>query len=293
MTLDQARRAFAEELEAVAHLESPELVDAFARVPREAFLGAGPWQIGRALDLERPYRTTADANPRRIYHDVLVAIDPVRQLNNGQPSALARWIEAAAIVHGNAVMHIGAGVGYYTAIMAELAGPTGRVYACEVDPNLAERARAHLVPSPNVEVDASDASSPRGTFDVIFVNAGCTYARPEWLAALAPGGRILLPLTIHIPQIPQGVGAMFRIDRPAIQPSDPSSNGQADPRWPVRMISQVGIYDCTNARDPAHEPMLRALAAPGMAARIRALSIEPHAKGDACLAHLDGFCLQT
>jgi len=92
MTLDQARRAFAEELEAVAHLETPELVDAFARVPREAFLGAGPWQIGRALDLDRPYRTTIDADPRRIYHDVLVAIDPVRQLNNGQPSSLARWI---------------------------------------------------------------------------------------------------------------------------------------------------------------------------------------------------------
>lgn len=78
---------------------------------------------------------------------------------------------------------------------------------------------------------------------------------------------------------------MLRIDRPA--------GGLGDNRWPARMVSQVGIYDCTNARDPAHEPVLRALAAPGMAARVRALSIEPHAKADACLAHLDGFCLQT
>ena len=33
MTLDEARRAFAEEIEAVAHLEAPALVEAFARVP--------------------------------------------------------------------------------------------------------------------------------------------------------------------------------------------------------------------------------------------------------------------
>jgi protein-L-isoaspartate(D-aspartate) O-methyltransferase len=144
MTLDEARRAFAEEIEAVAHLETPELVDAFARVPREAFLGPGPWQISRPFDTERPYRTTPDADPRRIYHDVVVAIDPARQLNNGQPSALARWIEATEIRRGDAVMHVGAGLGYYTAIMAELAGPTGRVHAYEVDPALAERARVSI-----------------------------------------------------------------------------------------------------------------------------------------------------
>jgi len=285
MTLDEARRAFAEEIEAVAHLEAPELVDAFARVPREAFLGPGPWQISRPFDTERPYRTTPDADPRRIYHDVVVAIDPARQLNNGQPSALARWICEAAIRRGDSVMHVGAGLGYYTAIMAELAGPAGRVHACEVDPALAERARRQLAPWPNVTVEASDATSPRGTFDAIFVNAGCTYARPEWLAALAPGGRLVLPLTVHLPQIPLGVGAMIRIDRPA---------GQGDAkRWPARLFSQVGIFDCTSARDPAHEAVLRPLAAPAMAARVRAVRVEPHAKDDACLAHLDGFCVQS
>jgi hypothetical protein len=39
MTLDEVRRAFAEEIEAVAHLESPARVEAFARVPREALAG--------------------------------------------------------------------------------------------------------------------------------------------------------------------------------------------------------------------------------------------------------------
>jgi len=90
---------------------------------------------------------------------------------------------------------------------------------------------------------------------------------------------------VHLPQIPLGVGAMIRIDRPA---------GQGDAkRWPARLFSQVGIFDCTSARDPAHEAVLRPLAAPAMAARVRAVRVEPHAKDDACLAHLDGFCVQS
>ncbi len=278
--LEDVRRAFAEEIEAVAHLESPGLVDAFARVPREAFLGPGPWQIARSFDVERPYRTTIDADPRRIYHDVVVAIDPVRLLNNGQPTALARWFEALDVRPGNAVLHVGCGVGYYTAILAELAGPSGLVLAYEIDAELAARARANLAPWGNVVVETGDASAPRGPFDAMFVNAGCTFARPEWLAALAPGGRLVLPLTIHLPSMPHGIGIMLRLER-------------LTDRWSARTISQVGIYDCAGAREPAHEPVLRALVTPGIAARVHTLVIEPHARGQMCLSHLDGFCLQA
>jgi protein-L-isoaspartate(D-aspartate) O-methyltransferase len=147
MTLDAIRRAYAEEVRAVAHLESQALVDAFARVPRERFLGPGPWQIGRPLDRGGPYRPTADGDPRHVYHDVLVGLDPDRQLNNGQPSALARWIEAAALAPGDAVLHIGCGVGYYTAILAELVGPHGRVVGREIDPALAARGTSPTSPA--------------------------------------------------------------------------------------------------------------------------------------------------
>jgi hypothetical protein len=92
MTLGAVRRAFAEEVRAVGHLGSDALVEAFARVPREQFLGPGPWLIARPPEPGDPYRTTSDADPRHVYHDVVVALDPVRQLNNGQPSSLARWI---------------------------------------------------------------------------------------------------------------------------------------------------------------------------------------------------------
>lgn len=122
------RRFYAEEVCACAGVEDPALIDAFARVPREQFLGPGPWSVVvlDALPANNPYRVTADADPARLYHNMLVAIDPVRQLNNGHPSSLALWISLLRLKPGEHGVHVGCGVGYYTAVMAELVGPTGR-----------------------------------------------------------------------------------------------------------------------------------------------------------------------
>jgi hypothetical protein len=84
-----------------------------------------------------------------------------------------------------------------------------------------------------------------------------------------------------VPSYPQGVGIMMRFDR------------RDDERWPARVISQVGIFDCANARDPAEEAELMALVKPGAVEQIRAVAREPHERGQACLAHLPGFCLQS
>jgi protein-L-isoaspartate(D-aspartate) O-methyltransferase len=275
MNLDDRRRFYAEEIEAIAHLDAPRLVAAYAKVPREAFLGPGPWQIVKG---DLGYRSTPDADPSHLYHDVVVAIDPSRTLNNGQPSALARWIHALELGPGDRVMHVGTGLGYYTAIMAEVVGPTGRVTGVEIDPDLASRARANLASYSQVAIEVGDASAPTGMFDAIFVNAGCTFARPEWLAALADAGRIVLPLTVHFPQWPAGgVGVMLHAQR----------NGDG---WSARVFSQVGIYDCTNARDPAHEPEIRKLL--GGATKISALEVAAHERRENCVIHLDGFCLR-
>ncbi len=66
MDLNYIRRYFAEEIRAVGNIRSEALVDAFAKVPRERFLGPGPWQIQR--DRDENYRTTEDADPWRLYH---------------------------------------------------------------------------------------------------------------------------------------------------------------------------------------------------------------------------------
>ena len=68
--LDAIRQYYAEELRAVANLQSEALVRAFAKVPREHFLGPGPWQIlnpSHLIDDNNEatyYRDTADADPK-------------------------------------------------------------------------------------------------------------------------------------------------------------------------------------------------------------------------------------
>ena len=91
-----------------------------------------------------PRRTT----PARLYEDVLVAIDVERGINNGQPSLHAQSIDALGLKEGETVVQIGAGAGYYTAILAELVGPTGRVIAYEIAPDIAARAAANLARYP-------------------------------------------------------------------------------------------------------------------------------------------------
>ncbi len=287
MNLQEIRQRYAETVCTIANVHGEAIVEAFAKVPREDFLSSPPWQIGHAQPLQSapgsPYRVAPGAGLEDLYQDVAVAIDPARQINNGQPSVHARWLEAVSPQPGESVLHIGCGAGYYTAILAELVGPTGRVVAHEIEADLATRAQAYLRAWPQVRVERGDGSQLMGaSYDVIYVNAGATHARKEWLVALAEKGRMLLPLTVHLPMFPQGGGVGFAI----------CAQRRPGP-WPASVVSGVGIYDCAGARDPMAERQLRKLVGPDAAARIHFLSIEPHRQGDQCLLHLDGFCLQT
>ena len=97
--LEEARRSYAEELRSTARVTEPAVVEAFAAVPRERFVGSGPWRILSPLAMGE-YWTTEDADPRHLYHDVLVAIDEVQRLNNGQPSLWARMYDQLALARG-------------------------------------------------------------------------------------------------------------------------------------------------------------------------------------------------
>jgi protein-L-isoaspartate(D-aspartate) O-methyltransferase len=202
---------------------------AFARVPREKFLGRGPWRIAAA----GAYRLSDSDDPREVYVDNLIALDAARHINNGEPSAHALWIHALALMPGERVNHIGAGTGYYTAILAELVGEAGRVEAFEIDPDLAARAATNLGDRGNVVVHAEsgvDRALPLA--DAIYVNAGATGPNEAWLDALNVGGRLVFPLTGE-----NGWGAMLCITR---------SEGA---RWPVTYVSGAGFIDLVGGRD--------------------------------------------
>src|SRR5215472_15623302 len=142
-SIAEARRRYAEELRFTAKVGSRAVIDAFATVPRERFLGPGPWRILSPMAMGE-YWTTEDADPRDLYHDVLVAIDEGRRLNNGQPSLWACIYDQFGLTPGAHVVHVGAGTGYYSAILAEIVGSTGQVTAIEIDPSLAARAQENL-----------------------------------------------------------------------------------------------------------------------------------------------------
>ena len=127
---------------------------------REDFLGPGPWQILRLSELGRGYEQTPDDDPRHLYDNVLVALDAGRNLNNGEPAALLRWLDELALAPGERVLHVGCGVGYYTAIAAA-AVPAGSVVGVELDPRLAELARRNLARTPNATVVSGDGSVAR------------------------------------------------------------------------------------------------------------------------------------
>lgn len=192
--LSNLRTRYAELIRQTAQLRSERLVRALSEVPREDYLGAGPWKIMRHI-LPLKYEDTPDADPAHIYDDVLVALDYTRGLNNGLPSGLAKWIDALDIEPGEHVVHAGCGTGYYTALIAHVVGSAGRVIAIEYDADLAARARANLRKFPQAEVIAGDATKyDPGPADAIFVNAGATHPHPLWLDGLKPLGRLVFPM---------------------------------------------------------------------------------------------------
>lgn len=275
------RRAYAEELRAVSDLRSDALVNAFATVSREHFLGPGPWQIVAPVQPGRStYRTTEDVDPRHLYHNVLVAIDPDRQLNNGEPSLLALCFDALELKAGDRVIHIGCGVGYYTAILAEIVGATGHVTGIEVDAELAKRARDNLAQVAHVTVVTGDAGElSEAPCDAIFVNAGATHPRTVWLNLLRENGRLMLPLTA-VDASDHTRGGMLLITRRHFG-------------YSAQFISKVGIFPCAGARDPRlNEPLANALRGDSLK-HVKSLRRDQHQADETCWLHTENFCLSV
>jgi protein-L-isoaspartate(D-aspartate) O-methyltransferase len=211
---------------------------------REDFLGPGPWQLMR---FPAGYVSSLSDDPVYLYQVIAVGIVPGQGLNNGQPSFLALLISMGRAREGEHAVHIGAGVGYYTAVIARLVGNTGTVTAIEYEPDLAQRAAINLSAYPTVKVVVGDGSTaPLDPADVIYVNAGTTRPAERWLNALKDGGRLILPLTTSFTSDDghsMTGGAIFLIER---------RNDDYLARW----MSHTAIYPCSGARDEASEEVL-------------------------------------
>ncbi len=249
------RRDYARNILERAGVTSPRLEDAFAAIPREDFVGPGPWSLFSFSG----YRRTEDADPKHLYDDVLVALVPKKRINNGQPSGHAIWLNAADPRPGDHVVHVGAGTGYYTAMLAHLIGVQGRITAIEYDANLAAKARENLKPYPNVTVLQGDGTTlPFNPADVIYVNAGVTRPAESWLDGLKEGGRLVLPLTASSGpgQIPPGV--VFRFER-------------RETDFLATVVSPTAFIPCEGLRETEHGEALAKAFADGDVHRVTRL----------------------
>ncbi|MGF3027629.1 protein-L-isoaspartate O-methyltransferase family protein [Methylobacterium aquaticum] len=269
----------------IAHAAAPDeaglrcaLEAALAAVPRERFLPPGPWHLARSSG---GYARTPDDDPVYLYQDVPVAIRPERHLNNGQPSFVTGLIARGGPARGMDAVHVGTGTGYYTALLAHLAGAEGHVLGIEHDPALAAFAAEALAGRPQVRIVAGDgASMPLPPADLVLVNAGAVRPAECRLDALKPGGRLILPLTAGpMPGTPITRGAVFLIVR------------RDDGHYTARCLSPTLIYPCAGARDPeAERALARALAAGGQEA-VRRLDRTDELPDDRCWLRGPGWCL--
>jgi protein-L-isoaspartate(D-aspartate) O-methyltransferase len=270
--LAERRRIYAAEITRCAGVSDPRIEAAFAAVPREDFAGFPPWRIGSGGF----FGLASSDDPARLYEDVLVAIDSERGINNGQPSLHARSLDALGLKEGEAVLHIGAGAGYYTAILAELAGAKGRVIAYEIAPGIAARAAANLARYPQVEVRARSGVEDLPQADAIYVSAAASHPVRAWLDALKPGGRLVFPL-----QAVNSSGAMLTVTRP--------EHGEA---WPARLLTGVVFIPCEGAQYAEMGRKLDEAFRRGGQERVRSLRFGSEA-GETDWVRGDGWALST
>lgn len=238
--LDAERERYAAAITRAVWVTDPRIERAFAAVPREAFLPPPPWTVFPPGGWSK--RPTSD--PADLYADVLVVLDAKRGVNNGQPSLHAAWLAAVDPRPGEVAVHIGAGTGYYTAILAMLVLPGGRVHAFEIDEDLARMAKRHLAAFEHVAVHASSAiGAGFPEADVIYVNAGVPAPDPSWLAALKLGGRMVFPWQ------PSGSGGVAMLVR------------RGDGGFSAKATMHVGFIECEGAPrpSPSVQPSLDAL----------------------------------
>lgn len=154
------------------------VLDALRRIPRHRFLPDGPFRLERA------------------YADGAQGIGVGQTIS--QPYIVALMTEALTLTGNETILEIGAGSGYQTAVLSALCR---RVVAVERHTILAERARRVLteIGVTNAEIHLGDGSNgwpAEAPYDAILVAAVAPDVPLALLSQLAPGGRLILPVSL-------------------------------------------------------------------------------------------------
>jgi protein-L-isoaspartate(D-aspartate) O-methyltransferase len=182
----QLRVALVDYIRGRGTFRTPQVERAFLTVPRHLFL--------EGIGLVTAYAPQIVVTKR--------APDGTAISSASHPNLVATQLEDLDVHAGHRVLEIGAATGINAALIAEVAGESGRVVTIEIDEDLTDGARAALTRAGyhNVEVICGDgaAGHPAGApYDRIIVTAEAWDIPSPWWAQLAPGGRIVVPLRLH------------------------------------------------------------------------------------------------
>jgi protein-L-isoaspartate(D-aspartate) O-methyltransferase len=150
------------------------LLAAMSTVPRHEFVSQQNW------------------NEAYADHPIPIA----EKQTTSQPYMIAAMIQAAEIKPEDRVLEIGAGSGYQTALLAELAS---QVFAVERYASLAETAQKTLerLGYRNAKIVTGDGSLgllEAAPFDAIIVSAAAPRVPPALVEQLTVGGRLIVPV---------------------------------------------------------------------------------------------------
>lgn len=179
------RAAMVQRLRELGAIRDPRVATAFARVPRHLFAPGEPLEAAYALDR---LVTRRDDHGR--------ALGSV-----SAPQVQAALLEQAGLERGMRCLEIGPD-GYTAALMAELVGAAGRVTAVGVDPGLIDRTAHRLGRAGYPHVELVPADGERGApehapYDRVIVTTGAWDIPPAWIAQLADGGTLTVPLRVR------------------------------------------------------------------------------------------------
>jgi SAM-dependent methyltransferase len=129
--------------------------------------------------------------------------DWLERSERGQEEQPDKALDALDLKPGMMVGDVGAGTGFYSIRIAKRIGPSGRVYANDIQPEMLERLRENAAAQKvsNIETvlgSASDPKLPAGKLDlVILVDVYHEFSRPQRMLdrireSLKPDGRLVL-----------------------------------------------------------------------------------------------------
>ncbi|MET3806071.1 protein-L-isoaspartate(D-aspartate) O-methyltransferase [Nakamurella sp. UYEF19] len=180
------RGQLVDRLSAARYVTTDVVAEAFRAVPRHVFLPGV--ELGKAYADEAVVtKWESDGQPIS---------------SSSQPAVMAMMLEQLAVESGQRVLEIGAGTGFNAALLAHLAGEAGAVTTIDIDQDLVAQARRNLDTAGHARVDVVCSDGAEGwaanaPYDRIILTAGAGDLTPAWVEQLAPGGRLVLPLSLR------------------------------------------------------------------------------------------------